>query len=95
VKALAARRYHRFAPTAPDRARGRLARRRPPRLCKDLFRQRVSRFFFQDRIEPVTPAELAAAHADASHDVRGAIRGAGNTQVGADVPPIEPAERRP
>jgi hypothetical protein len=62
---------------------------------KDLFRQRISRFFFQDRIEPVTPAELAAAHADASHDVRGAIRGAGNTQVGADVPPIEPAERRP
>ena len=62
---------------------------------KDLFRQRVSRFFFQDRIEPVMPAELAAAHADASHDVRGAIRGAGNTQVGADVPPIEPDERRP
>ncbi|GAA2247265.1 cytochrome bc complex cytochrome b subunit [Rarobacter faecitabidus] len=28
------------------------------------FRARVSRFFYEDRIEPVTPAELAAAHGD-------------------------------
>ena len=69
---------------------------------KDRFRQRVSQFFYQDRIEPITPAELAAAHPDASQDVHGAMRGAGNTQVGADVPMIEPevpmiepAERRP
>lgn len=27
------------------------------------FRSRLSRFFYEDRIEPVTPAELAAAHA--------------------------------
>ena len=35
---------------------------------KDRFRQRISQFFYQDRVEPVTPTELAAAHADASHD---------------------------
>ncbi len=28
------------------------------------MRQAVSRFYFQDRVEPVTPAELAAAHHD-------------------------------
>ncbi|HEU4514145.1 MAG TPA: ubiquinol-cytochrome c reductase cytochrome b subunit, partial [Nocardioidaceae bacterium] len=26
------------------------------------LRASVSRFFFEDRVEPVTPAELAAAH---------------------------------
>ncbi len=32
--------------------------------------QRLSRFFFEDRVEPVTPAELAAAHShDESHAV--------------------------
>jgi len=62
---------------------------------KDRFRQRVSQFFYQDRIEPITPAELAAAHPDASQDVHGAMRGAGNTQVGADVPMIGADERRP
>ena len=30
---------------------------------KERFRARLSRFYFDDRIEPVTPAELAAAHA--------------------------------
>ncbi|MCF4122564.1 cytochrome bc complex cytochrome b subunit [Antribacter sp. KLBMP9083] len=30
--------------------------------------QRLSRFFFEDRVEPVTPAELAAAHAHGEHD---------------------------
>jgi ubiquinol-cytochrome c reductase cytochrome b subunit len=34
---------------------------------KDRFRQRISQFFYQDRVEPVTPTELAAAQADASH----------------------------
>ncbi|SDS43971.1 menaquinol-cytochrome c reductase cytochrome b subunit precursor [Paraoerskovia marina] len=29
---------------------------------------RLSRFFYEDRIEPVTPSELAAAHAHGSHD---------------------------
>jgi ubiquinol-cytochrome c reductase cytochrome b subunit len=30
--------------------------------------QRLSRFFFEDRVEPVTPAELAAAHSHGEHD---------------------------
>jgi ubiquinol-cytochrome c reductase cytochrome b subunit len=30
---------------------------------RDRFRQRLSRVFFEDRVEPVTPAELDAAHA--------------------------------
>ncbi len=28
----------------------------------DTLRRRISRFFFEDRVEPVTPAELEAAH---------------------------------
>jgi ubiquinol-cytochrome c reductase cytochrome b subunit len=28
------------------------------------MRQAISRFYFQDRVEPVTPSELAAAHHD-------------------------------
>nr|WP_245534517.1 cytochrome bc complex cytochrome b subunit [Xylanimonas cellulosilytica] len=28
----------------------------------------ISRFFYEDRVEPVTPAELAAAHAHGEHD---------------------------
>lgn len=34
----------------------------------DRFRQRLSRLFFEDRVEPVTPAELAAAHVYGEHD---------------------------
>ncbi|HEX5334080.1 MAG TPA: cytochrome bc complex cytochrome b subunit [Cellulomonas sp.] len=34
----------------------------------DRFRQRLSRLFFEDRVEPVTPAELAAAHGHDEHD---------------------------
>lgn len=34
----------------------------------DRFRQRLSRLFFEDRVEPVTPAELAAAHVHGEHD---------------------------
>jgi ubiquinol-cytochrome c reductase cytochrome b subunit len=29
---------------------------------------KVSKFFFEDRVEPVTPAELAAAHSHGEHD---------------------------
>ena len=35
---------------------------------KDRVRSRLSRFYFTDRVEPVTPAELAAAHHD-GHDL--------------------------
>lgn len=34
----------------------------------DAFRARVSRFFYEDRVEPVTPVELAAAHVHGEHD---------------------------
>jgi len=30
--------------------------------------QKLSGFFFEDRVEPVTPAELAAAHSHGEHD---------------------------
>lgn len=35
---------------------------------KDKRLQRLSRFFYEDRIEPVTPAELSAAHSHGEHD---------------------------
>ncbi len=37
---------------------------RRPGSRKEKWRQRLSRFYFEDRVEPVTPAELAAAHHD-------------------------------
>jgi ubiquinol-cytochrome c reductase cytochrome b subunit len=36
--------------------------------AKERLWARVSRFYFDDRIEPVTPAELAAAHSHGGHD---------------------------
>ena len=36
--------------------------------AKDRRRQRLSRLFFEDRVEPVTPAELAAAQSHGAHD---------------------------
>ena len=38
---------------------------------KDALRQRLSRFFYEDRVEPVTPAELVAAHAHAHGEIEG------------------------
>ncbi|MFI2102122.1 cytochrome bc complex cytochrome b subunit [Isoptericola sp. NPDC019693] len=35
---------------------------------KDKRWQKLSQFFYEDRVEPVTPAELAAAHAHGEHD---------------------------
>jgi len=35
---------------------------------RDRLRQRLSRLFYEDRVEPVTPAELAAAHSHGEHD---------------------------
>jgi ubiquinol-cytochrome c reductase cytochrome b subunit len=34
----------------------------------DRLRQRISKVFYEDRVEPVTPAELAAAHSHGHHD---------------------------
>src|SRR5690625_3495589 len=41
---------------------------RRPGYRRDRFRQGLSRFFYEDRIEPVTPAELAAAQQDGAHE---------------------------
>jgi ubiquinol-cytochrome c reductase cytochrome b subunit len=37
----------------------------------DRMRQRLSQTFYEDRIEPVTPAELAASHSHGEHDAIG------------------------
>ncbi|MFC5382294.1 cytochrome b [Aquipuribacter nitratireducens] len=47
----------------------------------DGMRRRLSRFYFEDRVEPVTPAELAAAHSHGAHDEVDAIDSAAH---GAD-----------
>ncbi|GAA1739548.1 cytochrome bc complex cytochrome b subunit [Isoptericola hypogeus] len=41
---------------------------RRPGYTMDKRWQKLSRFFFEDRVEPVTPAELAAAHSHGEHD---------------------------
>ena len=40
----------------------------------DRMRQRLSQTFYEDRIEPVTPAELAASHSHGEHDAHRARR---------------------
>ncbi|ROS73020.1 cytochrome bc complex cytochrome b subunit [Cellulomonas sp. PhB143] len=42
---------------------------------------RLSRFFYEDRVEPVTPAELEAAHSHGAHDEIGAA--AGREEIGS------------
>ncbi len=54
----------------------------------DVIRARLSRFFYEDRVEPVTPAELAAAHAHGHHD---ALSGDGR-EAPAQVESADPAE---
>ncbi|WP_129339249.1 cytochrome b [Cellulomonas endophytica] len=39
----------------------------------DALKQRVSRWFYEDRVEPVTPAELVAAHSHGEHDALEAV----------------------
>ena len=47
---------------------------------KDKRLQRLSRFFYEDRVEPVTPAEVAAAHSHGEHD---ALEGESHAQIEA------------
>src|SRR6478752_1743182 len=47
---------------------------------KDKRLQRLSRFFYEDRVEPVSPAELAAAHSHGEHD---ALEGGTHAEVEA------------
>ena len=58
---------------------------------KDRIRQRVSQFFYQDRVEPVTPAELAAADAHGGHDALDAVTG--NAEIEGAVSPAEHASQ--
>jgi ubiquinol-cytochrome c reductase cytochrome b subunit len=56
----------------------------------DRLRQRVSQVFYEDRVEPVTPAELAASHSHGEHD---AVEGGAAhepAQVGGGVHLVEP-----
>ncbi|KRC35631.1 MULTISPECIES: cytochrome bc1 complex cytochrome b subunit [Oerskovia] len=45
---------------------------RRKRYKKDRRLQRLSQFFYEDRVEPVTPSELAASHSHGEHDALGA-----------------------
>lgn len=58
-----------------------------PGIQKERRRSAVSRFFFADRVEPVTPAELEAAHAlhDGAHapaDSTGELEGSETAEIG-------------
>ena len=55
----------------------------------DRMRQRVSQVFYEDRVEPVTPAELAASHSHGEHDALGADVHE-PTQVGGGSHLVEP-----
>ncbi|MGL5858713.1 MAG: cytochrome bc1 complex cytochrome b subunit [Angustibacter sp.] len=45
---------------------------RTPGYRRAKLRAKLSAFWFEDRVEPATPAELAAAHAHSEHDAIGA-----------------------
>jgi ubiquinol-cytochrome c reductase cytochrome b subunit len=55
----------------------------------DRLRQRVSRFFYEDRIEAVTPAELAAAQSHGAHDTVAAAHEGAAELAGVGAPPAE------
>jgi ubiquinol-cytochrome c reductase cytochrome b subunit len=50
---------------------------------RDALRARVSRFFYEDRVEPVTPAELAAAQSHGEHDALGGPQHGDSTLIEA------------
>jgi ubiquinol-cytochrome c reductase cytochrome b subunit len=63
-----------------------------PTARKDKARSALSRFYFTDAINPVTPAELAAAHHDGQeHEAIGSIEAAGDESR----PALESARREP
>ena len=51
----------------------------------DGIRRRVSRFYFEDRVDPVTPAELAAAHSHGDHDAIDAAHGHDGLDSGSET----------
>jgi ubiquinol-cytochrome c reductase cytochrome b subunit len=50
---------------------------------KDALRQRLSRVFYEDRVEPVTPAELVAAQSHGGHDALPAAHEERHEAIGA------------
>ncbi|UNX53420.1 cytochrome bc complex cytochrome b subunit [Georgenia sp. TF02-10] len=60
-----------------------------PGYRRDALRQRLSRFFYEDRVEPVTPAEVTAQHHGGEiigdDGPRHAVRG-GTVELEAEVP---------
>jgi len=52
---------------------------------KDVWRRRISQVFYEDRVEPVTPAELAAAHSHGEHDQLDAGREHAQVSAGASA----------
>ncbi len=55
---------------------------RRPLAGLDKVRAKISKFYFEDRVEPVTPAELAAAHSHGEHEELSAS-GGGDAQQAA------------
>ncbi|MFC8192908.1 cytochrome bc complex cytochrome b subunit [Cellulomonas sp. NPDC057328] len=58
---------------------------------RDKLRQRLSRMFYEDRVEPVTPAELSAAHSHGEHDSLGSVHQEHAEISSAGVPAGDPA----
>ncbi|HET7660474.1 MAG TPA: ubiquinol-cytochrome c reductase cytochrome b subunit, partial [Oryzihumus sp.] len=62
---------------------------RRPGAAMERMRAKLSKFYFEDRVDPVTPAELAAAHHDgheeeALHSIEGRPQWVGQLHGGAD-----------
>jgi ubiquinol-cytochrome c reductase cytochrome b subunit len=59
---------------------------RRPGLRAARIRAKLSHFWFEDRIEPVTPEELEAAHAHGEHDALGTAHGQPSLESGTGSP---------
>ena len=109
-EARAARRVRALdpGPAAGRRSPSRSARRptptgSPPRRARsERLRAKLSHFYFKDRVAPVTPAELAAAHHHGEHEASsppetsGSLEGPPETQgLGLPVSEREAVKRAP
>ena len=76
--------YETYRPIAPptEADKNGVSRRQ---IAKDKMRARLSHFYFSDRIEAVTPAELAAAHHDGqAHESIEAVEAGDRPQIESD-----------
>ncbi|MGJ7441426.1 cytochrome bc1 complex cytochrome b subunit [Aquipuribacter sp. MA13-6] len=81
--------HENYVPLEPGPATDANGVKRKGALLSNVQR-RLSRFYFEDRVEPVTPADLAAAHShgdhdsiDGTHPEPGAVEGRSNREVGS------------